>query len=257
LSTLVAQSTEGQREQQTLQKIRPTFRDYKSRREERNFRTGTSFPRYKPKCYNCHEVGHLASACSRPKMECSKCKRLGHISINCRKNTEKIAGNVTCKIVGDDNQAYCTPCLLNGQRFLGYVDTGCGGVIIRQDVADNLRLEIEKTSVVVYGYNNTETKVLGTVNVTLQVDLAKAEVQALVVENCVQAYPVLIGQEFLNKDKILVARKDEIRILEDSQGALPGLDEIPMRKNRHHSRRRCRSAAKIDGLRTGDESARV
>jgi hypothetical protein len=48
LSTLVAQSTEGQREQQTLQKIRPTFRDYKSRREERNFRTGTSFPRYKP-----------------------------------------------------------------------------------------------------------------------------------------------------------------------------------------------------------------
>jgi transposase InsO family protein len=230
LSTLVAQSTEGQREQQTLQKVRPTFRDYKSRREERNFRTGTSFPRYKPKYYNCHEVGHLASACSRPKMECSKCKRLGHISINCRKNAEKIAGNVTCKIVSDDNQAYYTPCLLNGQRFLGYVDTGCGGVIIRQDVADNLRLEIEKTSVVVYGYNNTEIKVLGTVNVTLQVDLAKAEVQALVVENCVQAYPVLIGQEFLNKDKILVARKDEIRILEDSQGALPGLDEIPMRK---------------------------
>jgi hypothetical protein len=96
LSTLVTQSTEGQREQQTLQKIRPTFRDNKSRREERHFRTGTSFPRHKPKCYNCHEVGHLASACSRPKMECSKYKRLGHISINCRKNTEKIAGNVTC-----------------------------------------------------------------------------------------------------------------------------------------------------------------
>jgi hypothetical protein len=50
LSTLVTQKAEGQREQQSQHKTRPTFKDNRNRREDRNVRMGTSFPRHKPKC---------------------------------------------------------------------------------------------------------------------------------------------------------------------------------------------------------------
>lgn len=50
LSTLVTQKAEGQREQQSQHKTRPTFKDNRNRREDRNVRMGTSFSRHKPKC---------------------------------------------------------------------------------------------------------------------------------------------------------------------------------------------------------------
>jgi hypothetical protein len=50
LSTLVTQKAEGQREQQSQHKTRPTFKDNRNRREDRNVRMGASFPRHKPKC---------------------------------------------------------------------------------------------------------------------------------------------------------------------------------------------------------------
>ncbi|KAJ8964097.1 hypothetical protein NQ314_005133 [Rhamnusium bicolor] len=99
--------------------------------------------------------------------------------------------------------------VMQDEIFLVYVDTGCG---------------------VVQGYNNSVTEILGIVNIRLRVDLAEANVKALVVEDSIQTIPVLIGQEFINKNKILVVRKNDVRILEDNNDVLPGIDAIPTRR---------------------------
>ncbi|KAJ8958076.1 hypothetical protein NQ314_006461 [Rhamnusium bicolor] len=163
-------------------------RDHLRNKEDRR---AHPYQRYKSKCYNCREEGHLANACTKPKKECTKCKRLGHISANY---------------------------------------TGCGGVIVRKDVIDTLKLKYSQTDKIIEGYNNSVTQILGTVTVLLTVDCAEANVNVLIVENSVQTVPVLIGQEFIKKNKILIVRNNEMRVIEDEETAPPGLGVIPVKK---------------------------
>jgi hypothetical protein len=37
------------------------------------------------RCYNCHEPGHVASKCPKPRVECDNCKLLGHEAGKCRR----------------------------------------------------------------------------------------------------------------------------------------------------------------------------
>ncbi|KAJ8937701.1 hypothetical protein NQ314_011757 [Rhamnusium bicolor] len=197
-------------------------RDHLRNKEDRR---AHPYQRYKSKCYNCREEGHLANVCTKPKKECTKCKRLGHISANCKKSE-----NVSCKTVGAHDKCYYITCEINGQKFLGYVDTGCGGVIVRKDVIDTLKLKYSQTDKIIEGYNNSVTQILGTVTVLLTVDCAEANVNVLIVENSVQTVPVLIGQEFIKKNKILIVRNNEMRVIEDEETAPPGLGVIPVKK---------------------------
>ncbi|KAJ8944264.1 hypothetical protein NQ314_009510 [Rhamnusium bicolor] len=197
-------------------------RDHLRNKEDRR---AHPYQRYKSKCYNCREEGHLANACTKPKKECTKCKRLGHISANCKKSE-----NVSCKTVGAHDKCYYITCEINGQKFLGYVDTGCGGVIVRKDVIDTLKLKYSQTDKIIEGYNNSVTQILGTVTVLLTVDCAEANVNVLILENSVQTVPVLISQEFIKKNKILIVRNNEMRVIEDEETAPPGLGVIPVKK---------------------------
>lgn len=69
-----------------------------------------------------------------------------------------------------------------------------------------------------------------TAQVNLKLDLAENGVKVLIVENNVPVVPVLIGQEFLNRNKTLVARKDQVRVVNDEDVNLPELADLPQRK---------------------------
>lgn len=38
------------------------------------------------KCFNCHEIGHVVSACKKPITKCQKCKRIGHDDSQCSRS---------------------------------------------------------------------------------------------------------------------------------------------------------------------------
>ncbi|KAJ8938841.1 hypothetical protein NQ314_011301 [Rhamnusium bicolor] len=170
--------------------------NYKDTRRKKDKRV-YQYQRHKPKCYNCYKVGHLANTCPNQRMSIQNIKDLD-IQVQIVQKTHEM-----CRVKSSINKCYYTTCEINEQKFLEYVDTGCG---------------------VLQGYNNSVTKILGIVIIHLRVDLAVANVKALVVENLVQAIPILIGQECINKNKILMVRKNDVRILEDDNDVLLGID---------------------------------
>ena len=64
----------------------------------------------------------------------------------------------------------------------------------------------------IVGYGGGRTQVLGDTTIQLEVDLAKAEVQAYVVADRHQEIIIMIGPSFLNKANVaLVVRKCKVR----------------------------------------------
>lgn len=84
-------------------------------------------------------------------------------------------------------------CTVNYKPTRGYLDTGSAAVTIRRDDVDWLGLQPEPSKVMIRGYAGGSVRVLGEVNVTIEVDMAKVDVRALVVPNNVQTIPIMIG----------------------------------------------------------------
>ena len=49
------------------------------------------------------------------------------------------------------NDAYFLECLVNGKPTRAYVDTGCGGVLIKKEVAEALGLDVVPSSTTISG----------------------------------------------------------------------------------------------------------
>jgi hypothetical protein len=66
---------------------------------------------------------------------------------------------------------------------------------------------------------------------TLTVDLITADVEVYIVDNEVQAVPILVGQSFLNRANVtMVLRDNQIRLFEKHLAVLPDVDALPPRK---------------------------
>ena len=103
--------------------------------------------------------------------------------------------------------------MVNGQPLSGYVDSGCSAVTIRQTDVDALNLVCEPTFVRLLGYGGGSTVATSKVLLNLKVDLAIAQVEALVVPNHVQQVPMIIGQPFINnKNVTVIVKGDQIRL---------------------------------------------
>lgn len=182
----------------------------------------------KLRCFNCNELGHLADKCSKPRKSCTICKRLGHVSTECRRKNS--ASVLLAKSLQASCSRYKITCKVNGQEVPEcLVDTGCSGVLIQRGIAQKLGLTWTPCDVTIRGYNNSYTKTIGKVKVTLQVDEAQNEVDALVVEDCVQNFSMLIGESFL-KQNLLISYKDDVCVIEDSDLARTMMDIISSRK---------------------------
>ncbi|KAJ3634751.1 hypothetical protein MTP99_007696 [Tenebrio molitor] len=182
------------------------------------------------RCYNCHETGHVAGNCPKPRVECGNCKLLGHEAGKCRR--PKTSGpSVRLLCPSDTQDCYLVECAINGKPLKGYIDTGCSIVTLRKATAIELQLEQRPSAQLIRGYAGGVTPALGEAEVTLTVDLITAKVTASIVEDRVQSVPVIIGQTILNRAGVtMVLRDNQIRLFDKHLAALPGLDDLPSRK---------------------------
>jgi hypothetical protein len=182
------------------------------------------------RCYNCHETGHVAGNCPKPRVECGNCKLLGHEAGKCRRlKTSGPSVRMLCP--SDTQDCYFVECAINGKPLRGYIDTGCNIVTLRKATAIELQLEQRPSTQLIRGYAGGVTPALGEAEVTLTVDLITAKVTASIVEDRVQSVPVIIGQTILNRAGVtMVLRDNQIRLFDKHLAALLGLDDLPSRK---------------------------
>lgn len=173
---------------------------------------------FKKKCYNFSEIRHLSSACTKPKKQCTNCKLLGHVASECRRTTTSV--NTTTVKRGQEFQdgkktdCYYVICQINGRPFCGYIDTSCTGVIIRENVVKQLGFQMEKCCYAIDGYAG-KTVFIGKTLINLRVDSAQDDVDVLVVKDEVHTVPILIGQSFINTDKIQIVKNNQTRPFND------------------------------------------
>jgi transposase InsO family protein len=178
----------------------------------------------KVRCFNCSLEGHLANNCSRPRLSCKRCNRLGHSTENCRR-TEKSGSALTISTTNETQQIYFVDCRVNKTPMRGYVDPGSSVVLIKEDAAKRLQLEMKHSDAVIKGFGGSETAVIGEVNIDLNIDEVEVKVPALVVPNAVQEIPILIGQPFVNHEGVMVVIRGETLTVVPEQ-ALPILEGI-------------------------------
>ncbi|KAJ8982440.1 hypothetical protein NQ317_010180 [Molorchus minor] len=154
------------------------------------------------KCFNCKMKGHFQSQCTKPRVSCSKCHLLGHEADRCRVNTKD-------------------------RMDRGNKDTGCAAVTIRESNANSLNLQREPTLVRLYGYAGGSVVVHSKVTIELEVDLATASVEALIVPDHIQNVPIIVGQPFINNSSITVlVRGDQIRLYNQNNITVDPIDEF-------------------------------
>nr|XP_015834414.1 PREDICTED: uncharacterized protein LOC100142194 [Tribolium castaneum] len=166
------------------------------------------------RCYNCRNRGHVATKCPKPRIECKKCGRIGHVDAECRRGNvvkENMSKQALTTSVADasNNKNYYIDIKVNGKPTRAYIDSGAEPVLVKQSVARELGLMWQPSLHLIRGYGQGITKVHGEVEVELEVDLVKANVKALIVEDSAQRVPVIVGQTFLNAGANTIIANEE------------------------------------------------
>lgn len=184
-------------------------------RRENTFKTNNVFKRnnLEQRCFNCKMKGHFANQCTKPKIECKTCNRLGHLAQDCRRGVVK-SQVVERKDHVSHNDKYFFECSVNGKPTRAYVDSGCGAVLIREDVATFIGMTFNPSVSSVMGYGGAFVPVIGEDDVFIQLDRAKGNVKALIVPQGAQDVEILIGQTFINQPQVtMIISGDIVRLL--------------------------------------------
>ncbi|XP_044760406.1 uncharacterized protein LOC123317860 [Coccinella septempunctata] len=191
-------------------------------------------------CFNCKKKGHFQSKCIMPRRECARCHLLEHDADNCtigfgksKDSNKKGERMLVLDSVADQNLTTCyfIDCVINGHPLRGYVDSGCSVVTLRQSVVDNLKLETYTTNVRLCGYAGGSVVATSKVTLKLDVDLASATVEAIVVPDYVQNVSVLVGQPFINNENVtMVVRGNQVRLFNKNIFTFDNIIDSPKRK---------------------------
>ncbi|XP_064211658.1 uncharacterized protein LOC103313554 isoform X2 [Tribolium castaneum] len=189
------------------------------------------------RCYNCRNRGHVATKCPKPRIECKKCGRIGHVDAECRRGNvvkENMSKQALTTSVADasNNKNYYIDIKVNGKPTRAYIDSGAEPVLVKQSVARELGLMWQPSLHLIRGYGQGITKVHGEVEVELEVDLVKANVKALIVEDSAQRVPVIVGQTFLNAGaNTIIANEEAVRVVDGNNESIQAfLGQLPTRK---------------------------
>lgn len=185
---------------------------------------------------------------ARGKLFCTHCEKEGHTEMYCwaKKNqTKKVAVSKeqrhsnqddesppevniiksVCSVVASSAEGL-TDCIthpiqLNGVEILAMIDTGSKLSIIREDVANKLNLEIDKTTINLVGADGNKLNCLGTSQVTISVKIGQTtkiiKIKVAVIQKlCVE---ILLGHQALAWLAIIVSPAGKcIRFEEEKSG---------------------------------------
>ncbi|VEN53548.1 unnamed protein product [Callosobruchus maculatus] len=184
------------------------------------------------------QLGHISKSCSKPKLECKKCGRIGHTETGCtwsskvpQPGTSRNVMPLNTKDEQHFKKCYFVLCKVNNFLCEGMVDTGCAVVTLRQRDAKRFGLKWYNCNIQINGYAGGKAKAIGKTVISMEVDLVKANVEALIVPDELQDVSVIIGQPFINQANVaLVIKDDQIRIFNSDILQLPEIDKLPPSK---------------------------
>jgi hypothetical protein len=125
------------------------------------------------------------------------------------------------------DQKYHKPVNIKSQSLEAYVDFGSTCTTIREDIANQLNLIVDRNDVVTLkGYGHGQLRSLGTTeSFELIIDGVTAEIRAAVVPNHAQDVPIMVGQNFTEQSHLL-ATKDCNQLQFHHIGTLYPIDGI-------------------------------
>lgn len=171
-------------------------------------------------CFNCGEQGHPSFKCAKPLVSCSVCKRLGHQSSACKRlmrndkthNIQKPISEI--KLLGNCNDKYVLPILVNGIDKTCYVDLGSQCTLMRISDFNELGINIEYAEMpILKGFGGNHIVPLGKAKLNLQVQGVDAQVEVLAVPDDLLKYSILLGHTFTEQAGIVIIKTNEHLIL--------------------------------------------
>lgn len=116
------------------------------------------------------------------------------------------------QIINEDNNRngkYFKTVKLNGLEKSGYIDFGSQCTLIKQQVALDSNLTLDKSNLpTLKGFASGGILPLGRISVTIDVDAVKADVEAYVVNDVLLATDVFIGQSLTELPSVTVFKTD-------------------------------------------------
>lgn len=192
----------------------------------RNLKTNNTNTSFKPRCYNCSELGHTVPKCTKELRKCSKCNKLGHIADFCRRDTNATLTTMPNNDNGLNNkvQLINTDCKtsdiyrknvrLNDSPKTAFIDFGSECTLITHSTASSLDLLISKTELpVLKGFAAGALKPVGKVTVEVSIDFVTATIEAFVVPDIFLETDMLIGQNLTELPKVIVYKNSTTFIL--------------------------------------------
>lgn len=158
----------------------------------------SSNTRQPPICYRCNETGHVAPDCNLPdKRKCFRCGKLGHVAIRCTQDIEK-----KVQVLSKLNNIYKKTVKINGIFVKSYLDTGSELNVMTKSAAEAINLKIGPTNIVLKGFAGSSVKANGLVNFDLTVDDVQMRTSAVVTNDELGDFVLLIGQPVINNEGV-------------------------------------------------------
>lgn len=169
---------------------------------------GTSTPQLVPRsCYFCRRAGHEARDC-RSQQRCETCRRPGHTTASCwfapsssRQQPYQVSNvlHITYDIYLD---VYKRNVVVNGLQLIAYIDTGSRLNILTCTMAENLKLQIYPSAVVMKGFGGGCIESMGKCEIAVLVDDIILNGIAEVTNRSMADIYLIIGQTMINQENI-------------------------------------------------------
>lgn len=171
----------------------------------------TSEPKLNMKCYNCDEDGHPYYKCKQPIKRCDFCHKVGHLENNCQIKKPKDKTVLRISKEQDNDLKYFKTSKVNGMDLDCFIDFGSQCTMLQESVARKLIATWSMNDLpTLRGFGDSVVNCLGKCDVEIEVDSAKASVEALIVPDHLLRVPLLLGQTFTEQAHVVVYKTNQL-----------------------------------------------
>lgn len=165
-------------------------------------------------CYRCREKVNLTKDCkSRTGIKCFNCDEIGHISTNCSKPKSIPKADVNL-IVPRENETsfkkYEKNVKIGNIEFIAFVDPGSSDCFIKESVMLANGFKFTDMSNKIEGFGGGETEFAGIIRENLTVDNCEVkQIRFRVVRDSDQRNDVIIGRNYTDLPQLAFCRYDD------------------------------------------------
>lgn len=150
-----------------------------------------------PRCYNCGELDHMSSKCSKG-IKCFKCNEFGHKSTECP-NNKPDAKTLNIQIKNEEEKVPYKKIKINGREVVTLIDTGSDINLITKSefekINEGVDYQTESTCITGIAKNKVYTEGMFIANV--QIDQYYTDVKFHVVKDSEIPVTIIIGNPIL------------------------------------------------------------